>query len=107
VVNIDQNSRRQTGRFGPITGITVTEVAGGHAVCRDKLAYLQKVERLMPETHSSPQAPLNASDRPHCSKCGAGMSLILVARGPSGFDIRTFDCANCDHVHIVTVTTKL
>jgi hypothetical protein len=61
----------------------------------------------MPETHSSSQAPLNASDRPHCSKCGAGMSLILVARGPSGFDIRTFDCANCDHVHIVTVATKL
>jgi hypothetical protein len=27
--------------------------------------------------------------------------------GPSGFDIRTFDCAKCDHAHIVTVTTDL
>jgi len=61
----------------------------------------------MPETYSSSRAPLNAGDRPHCSKCGAGMTPILIARGPPGFDIRTFECANCDHAHIVTVATKL
>jgi hypothetical protein len=35
------------------------------------------------------------------------MRLSRVARGPSGFDIRTFDCARCDRVHIVTVATDL
>jgi hypothetical protein len=35
------------------------------------------------------------------------MHLARVARGPSGFDIRTFDCAKCDHTHMVTVATDL
>jgi hypothetical protein len=35
------------------------------------------------------------------------MHLARVARGPSGFDIRTFDCARCDHAHIVTIATDL
>jgi hypothetical protein len=33
------------------------------------------------------------------------MTLTRIARGPSGFDVRTFDCAKCDHAHIVTVAT--
>jgi hypothetical protein len=33
------------------------------------------------------------------------MPLVRIARGPSGFDIRTFDCGMCDHAHIVTVAT--
>jgi hypothetical protein len=33
------------------------------------------------------------------------MALARIARGPSGFDIRTFDCGKCDHAHIVTVAT--
>jgi hypothetical protein len=30
------------------------------------------------------------------------MSLARIAPGPSGFDIRTFECGGCHHVHIVT-----
>ncbi len=33
------------------------------------------------------------------------MTLARIARGPSGFDIGTFDCSKCDHAHIVTVAT--
>lgn len=33
------------------------------------------------------------------------MTLARIARGPSGFGIRTFDCGKCDHAHIVTVST--
>jgi hypothetical protein len=59
----------------------------------------------MPETYSSSSVPLNVGERPPCSKCGTEMTLVRIVRGPSGFDIRTFDCTNCDHAHIVTVAT--
>jgi hypothetical protein len=61
----------------------------------------------MAETCSSFGDPLIAGQRPCCAKCDARMRLSRVARGPSGFDIRTFDCARCDRVHIVTVATDL
>jgi hypothetical protein len=59
----------------------------------------------MPETYSSSRVPLDASERPLCLKCRAGMTLVRTVQGPTGFDIRTFDCAGCDHAHIVTVAT--
>jgi hypothetical protein len=31
------------------------------------------------------------------------MTLVRIARGPSGFDIRTFDCGQCNHAHVLTV----
>jgi hypothetical protein len=30
------------------------------------------------------------------------MTLARIAPGPSGFDIRTFECAKCDHVLTAT-----
>jgi hypothetical protein len=36
-----------------------------------------------------------------------GCVCRVLPRGPFGFDIRTFDCARCDRVHIVTVATDL
>jgi hypothetical protein len=45
---------------------------------------------------------LTAIERPRCSNCDARMSLARIAPGPSGFDIRTFECGGCHHVHIVT-----
>jgi hypothetical protein len=61
----------------------------------------------MPETYSSSRVPLNTNEPPRCSKCDASMTLVLIARGPPGFDIRTFDCANCDHAYIATVATDV
>jgi hypothetical protein len=31
------------------------------------------------------------------------MSLARIAPGPSGFDIRTFECSRCSHVQTMTV----
>jgi hypothetical protein len=59
----------------------------------------------MAKTYPSSRDPLIAGEQPRCPKCDARMVLARVARGPSGFDIRTFDCANCDHAYIVTVAT--
>jgi hypothetical protein len=61
----------------------------------------------MPESPSSPSSgpSLTSIERPHCPKCDARMSLARIAPGPAGFDVRTFECAGCLHVHILTVET--
>jgi len=59
----------------------------------------------MPYAFLSSRLQLSTIERPRCSKCDARMNLAQVARGPSGFDIRTFECARCDHARIVTVAT--
>jgi hypothetical protein len=33
------------------------------------------------------------------------MRLARIAPGPSGFDVRTFECARCENVYTVTVST--
>ncbi|WP_245301982.1 hypothetical protein [Bradyrhizobium sp. LTSP885] len=43
------------------------------------------------------------SSRPPCAKCETRMMLARITPGPSGFDIRTFECPACDHVHQMTV----
>jgi hypothetical protein len=63
------------------------------------------VEQLMPETVPASRPAPTAIERPNCPKCSATMMLVRIARAPSGFDIRTFDCGQCDHAHIVTVAT--
>ena len=37
--------------------------------------------------------------RPPCPACQTRTMLALITPGPSGFDIRTFECPACDHVH--------
>jgi hypothetical protein len=59
----------------------------------------------MAESYSSSRDPLIAGQQTHCPKCDARMILAHVARGPPGFDVRTFACTKCDHPHIVTVAT--
>ena len=59
----------------------------------------------MPETLLASRPSFAAIARPHCPKCDATMTLVRIARAPSGFNIWTFDCAACDHAQIVTVAT--
>jgi hypothetical protein len=59
----------------------------------------------MPEAVSPSRLAPAAIERPDCPKCRGSMTLVRIAPGPSGFDIRTFDCGGCDHAHIVTVAT--
>jgi hypothetical protein len=61
------------------------------------------VERLMAEVVPLSPLALTAIERRNCTKCGATMTLVRIARGPSGFDIRTFDCCECNHAQILTV----
>jgi hypothetical protein len=33
------------------------------------------------------------------------MKLANIAPGPKGFELRTFDCSNCDHVEKVIIAS--
>jgi transposase-like protein len=44
-------------------------------------------------THASSRA----ITRPPCPKCGATMMLARIAPHTPGYDMRTFECAACDH----------
>jgi hypothetical protein len=37
--------------------------------------------------------------RPPCPACQTTTMLARITPGPAGFDIRTFECPACDHVH--------
>jgi hypothetical protein len=37
--------------------------------------------------------------RPPCPKCQAETMLTRISSGVSGFDLRTFECPACEHVH--------
>jgi hypothetical protein len=43
--------------------------------------------------------------RPACPKCRAHMILARILPARVGFDIRTFECPKCDHVHEEMVET--
>jgi hypothetical protein len=38
-------------------------------------------------------------ERPRCPKCQGRMMLARIELGPHGSDLRTFECAKCDHIH--------
>jgi hypothetical protein len=44
--------------------------------------------------------------RPACPKCRAHMMLARIMPARMGFDIRTFECPRCEHVHEVMVETN-
>ncbi len=41
--------------------------------------------------------------RSSCPKCENRTLLARITPGPSGFDIRTFECPACDHVYQTVV----
>ena len=47
--------------------------------------------------------PLVAIDRLHCPKCHARMELAQVSAGPTGFEVRTLECTQCDHVEKIMI----
>jgi hypothetical protein len=55
----------------------------------------------MPDSQSSPfdSHSLTAIERPKCPKCSTRMSLARISPAPGGYDLRTFECTKCKHVH--------
>src|ERR1035437_6852506 len=40
-----------------------------------------------------------------CLKCRTRMKLARISPGPTGFELRTFDCAKCDHVEQIAIAS--
>jgi hypothetical protein len=49
--------------------------------------------------------PLLAIDRLRCPKCRTRMMLARISPGPTGFELRTFDCSKCDHVEQIAIAS--
>jgi hypothetical protein len=41
----------------------------------------------------------------HCPKCRARMMLESISPGPTGFELRKFDCPQCDYVEKVAIAS--
>ena len=57
----------------------------------------------MPESHSLPEHVNVYIHRPVCPKCDTHMMLARIVLASVGFDLRTFECRKCDHVHEMKV----
>ena len=59
----------------------------------------------MPEAYNRPEPSLLPIERPRCPKCRGRMMLARIMLGPPGFDLRSFECAKCDHAVTMAVAT--
>jgi hypothetical protein len=57
----------------------------------------EAVERDMSEFQASKSgSSLSSIECPRCPRCQARMTLESISPAPTGYDLRTFDCAKCD-----------
>jgi hypothetical protein len=49
--------------------------------------------------------PLLAIQELHCPRCRTRMMLARVSPGPTGFELRTFDCSKCDQVEKIAIAS--
>jgi hypothetical protein len=49
--------------------------------------------------------PLLAIQHLRCSKCKTRMMLAHISPGPTGFELRAFDCSKCDHVEKIVIAS--
>ena len=49
--------------------------------------------------------PLLAIERLRCPKCQTRMMLARISPGPTGYELRTFDCAKCGHVERIVIAS--
>jgi transposase-like protein len=59
----------------------------------------------MPDRRALPHQVNIHTHRPACPKCHAYMMLARIMPARPGYDRRTFECPQCDHLHEVMVET--
>ena len=47
--------------------------------------------------------PMFAIQQLRCPKCRARMKLARTSPGPTGFELKRFDCSECDHVEQIAI----
>jgi uncharacterized protein (UPF0212 family) len=61
---------------------------------------------IMPEFHPLPDYINVQIQRPACPRCHTHMMLARIMPVRIGFDLRIFECSNCDHAQEVMVATE-
>jgi hypothetical protein len=61
----------------------------------------------MPEAFTRPDPSLLPIERPRCPRCHGRMMLARIQPGPTGSEIRTFECPKCEHVQKMLVEDAL
>jgi hypothetical protein len=59
----------------------------------------------MPKVHFVSGFTPAAIELPRCPKCLSRMLFVRIVTGSSGYDLHTFECATCDHIHKVIAAT--
>lgn len=49
--------------------------------------------------------PLLAIQRLRCPKCHTRMKLAQISPGPTGFELRKFECCSCDHAEKIAIAS--
>lgn len=49
--------------------------------------------------------PLLAIQRLRCPKCQTHMTFAHMSPGPTGFELRTFDCSKCGRVEKIAIAS--
>jgi hypothetical protein len=49
--------------------------------------------------------PLIAMERLRCQTCQTRMNLAQISPGPTGFELRTFDCARCGYIEKIAIAS--
>src|SRR3979411_1170563 len=49
--------------------------------------------------------PLLAIQQLHCPKCRTRMRLARISPGPTGFELRTFECCKCDSLEQIAIAS--
>ena len=49
--------------------------------------------------------PLLAIQRLRCQTCQTRMNLAQISPGPTGFELRTFDCSGCGNVEKIVIAS--
>jgi hypothetical protein len=96
--NIEQRLRDPEEHAGSITAplrhLPVTESVA-----------LQPEPRVETMTYHLAAIPLLAIQRLRCPKCRTRMVFARISPGPTGFELRTFDCPKCDHIEKIAIAS--
>jgi hypothetical protein len=98
--NIELRAGTPKAEIVPITALLHRHTSG------ESVGALPCEGSMMQKSYFLPDNVSAHIHRPACPKCGAFMMLARIVPARVGFDFRTFECPQCDHVHEVMVATE-
>src|ERR1700736_5163533 len=86
--------------------VPITALRHRHLRCQRVLRSRLLDERsIMQKSYFLPDNVNLHIHRPACRKCHAHMMLARIMPARMGFDLHTFECPKCEHLHEVMVET--